>query len=183
VKGPTGDELILDPLYVAAVDAAKAAGHAITVAGESAACPQCQWNSRVYDTKNFDKWAEWVTHLQYIIASDLQSERLSDDQLHIVEGFVDSLKEKAVESEKPEKDLVNELAHYKGFSNGAEVIDIIEHLTPNRASAVKYLARAGSKSDDELQDLRKAQRYVQREIALVIAKRDGSSDVSWGPEA
>lgn len=58
--------------------------------------------------------------------------------------------------------------HYKGFSNGAEPIDIIEHLTPNKGTAVKYLARAGRKPDaEELKDLRKALRYVQREINLI----------------
>lgn len=55
-------------------------------------------------------------------------------------------------------------SHYReGWSNGAEVIDITEHLNFNRGNAVKYLARAGKK-DDELQDLRKALWYVAREI-------------------
>lgn len=57
-------------------------------------------------------------------------------------------------------------SHYRGFSNGAEVIDIIEHLAANRANAIKYLARAGRK-DDEVQDLSKALWYVAREILRV----------------
>ena len=70
-------------------------------------------------------------------------------------------------------DPVHHPSHYTGFSNGAEVIDIIEHLTANRAMAVKYLARAGKKElADELQDLEKAAWYTAREIQLVRAKRE-----------
>lgn len=55
-------------------------------------------------------------------------------------------------------------AHYQGFSNGAQVIDITEHLTPNLANVVKYAARAGSKTPDPMEDLLKAQAYLNREI-------------------
>lgn len=68
-------------------------------------------------------------------------------------------------------DAVNHPAHYaEGWSNGAEVIDITEHLNFCRGNAVKYLARAGAKDPArELEDLRKAAWYVQREIARVEA--------------
>lgn len=63
-------------------------------------------------------------------------------------------------------DPVNHPAHYTGFSHGAEVIDIVENLPYNRGAAVKYLARAGKKAiADEVEDLRKAQWYVERELA------------------
>lgn len=64
-------------------------------------------------------------------------------------------------------------AHYKdGYSNGAEVIDIVENLTYNRGAAVKYLARAGKKAiADELEDLNKAKWYVEREIDRVLETR------------
>lgn len=56
-------------------------------------------------------------------------------------------------------------AHYQGFSNGAQVIDIVENLPYNRGSAIKYLARAGRKDPTKhVEDLRKAAWYVQREI-------------------
>lgn len=65
-------------------------------------------------------------------------------------------------------DNINHPAHYIGFSNGAEVIDITENLNFNRGNAVKYLARAGAKDPaKELEDLQKAEWYVQREIARV----------------
>ncbi|GAA2917080.1 hypothetical protein GCM10020221_11490 [Streptomyces thioluteus] len=60
-------------------------------------------------------------------------------------------------------DPVASPAHYTGFSNGAEPIDIAEHLNYNRGNAVKYLVRAGRK-DDEEQDLRKALFYLMREL-------------------
>lgn len=64
-------------------------------------------------------------------------------------------------------DMVSHPAHYAdGWSNGAEVIDIAEHLNFNRGNAVKYLARAGKKDPErEIEDLRKAAWYIAREIA------------------
>ena len=68
-------------------------------------------------------------------------------------------------------DAVNP-SHYKGFSNGAEVIDIAEHLTFDAGNVVKYAARAGrldeslNKNDLEgrVEDLKKARKYLDREI-------------------
>ena len=64
-------------------------------------------------------------------------------------------------------DMVDPL-HYKGFSNGAEPIDILEHLTPNCAAAGKYIIRVGHKpGNDAVQELEKAIRYLRREINLI----------------
>ena len=55
-------------------------------------------------------------------------------------------------------------AHYK--LDGVEVIDLAESLTFNRGNIVKYVARAGVKSPaTELEDLEKAQWYIEREIS------------------
>lgn len=60
-------------------------------------------------------------------------------------------------------DPVERPAHYTRF--GAELIEITEWLNFNRGNAIKYLARAGSKHPSrELEDLKKALWYVQREI-------------------
>lgn len=64
-------------------------------------------------------------------------------------------------------DSVNHPAHYVGFSNGAEIIDITENLSFNLGNVVKYVARAGRKTDDPIEDLRKAQFYLQRELERV----------------
>ena len=73
-------------------------------------------------------------------------------------------------------EAVEHPSHYAdGWSNGAEVIDITEHLNFNRGNAVKYIARAGKKNPDtEIEDLRKAQWYLQRELYRLGA--DGPTD-------
>ena len=60
-------------------------------------------------------------------------------------------------------------SHYKdGWSDGAELISIVENLNFNRGNAVKYIARAGKKDPGtELEDLQKAQWYLTREINRV----------------
>ena len=55
-----------------------------------------------------------------------------------------------------------------------DIIDVCKDyaLNFNKGNVMKYVARAGKK-DDELQDLRKALDYLQREIAyLEDAKRE-----------
>ena len=60
---------------------------------------------------------------------------------------------------------VNHPDHYTGFTNGAEVIDIAEHLNFNRGNVLKYVTRAGTKDPErELEDLEKARFYLNREI-------------------
>lgn len=63
-------------------------------------------------------------------------------------------------------DSVHRPSHYtEGWSKGSEVIDITENLNFNRGNAVKYIARAGRKdAATELEDLHKAQWYLNREI-------------------
>ena len=66
-------------------------------------------------------------------------------------------------------DAVNP-AHY-AFPSGVQVADIDDYLDFNRGNAIKYLARAGRKDPGaELEDLRKARWYVDREIALVESR-------------
>lgn len=56
-------------------------------------------------------------------------------------------------------------AHYATQYKGIEVIQLTEQMNFNRGNAVKYIARAGAKDPDkEIQDLQKAQWYVEREI-------------------
>jgi hypothetical protein len=63
-------------------------------------------------------------------------------------------------------DTVNHPGHYTWLPNGVEVIDITEHMNFNRGNAVKYVARAGRKSRaTELEDLKKARWYIDREIS------------------
>lgn len=60
-------------------------------------------------------------------------------------------------------DLVNHPPHYRSHPSGVECIDIVEWMPYNLGAAMKYLWRAGLKGD-VLEDLRKAEWYVKREI-------------------
>ena len=62
-------------------------------------------------------------------------------------------------------DLVNHPAHYTSHPSGVEAIQITEHFNFNIGNAVKYLWRSGLKTANPLEDLRKAEWYVKREIS------------------
>jgi len=64
--------------------------------------------------------------------------------------------------------------HYTSHPSGIECITIVEHMTFNVGSAIKYLWRVGLKSIDasnasqrvaKLVDMRKALWYIEREIS------------------
>lgn len=81
----------------------------------------------------------------------------------------DPAREAAVQAEREaaaKPDMVNHPPHYT--FGGVEVIVAIEawELNYRRGNVVKYLVRAGRKSKQtELEDLKKAQFYLNREIA------------------
>lgn len=66
-------------------------------------------------------------------------------------------------------DNVSHPPHYaNGWSNGAEVIDLAEHLSFCAGNVVKYVCRAGRKDPDKhVEDLEKARWYLDREIERV----------------
>lgn len=79
-------------------------------------------------------------------------------------------------------DPVNHPSHYCSHPSGVECITITEHYNFNIGNAIKYLWRAGLKYPDdaltvkdvkeaELQDLKKASWYVNREIERLKKKR------------
>lgn len=73
------------------------------------------------------------------------------------------------------KEMVNHPSHYN--DGKIEVIDFIEdkHLNFHRGNAVKYIARAGKKDKaKEVEDLKKAQWYIEREIK----KLEGNNDTN-----
>ena len=62
-------------------------------------------------------------------------------------------------------DNINHPHYYsEGWSNNAEVIDITENLSFNLGNVVKYVSRAGRKTDDPAEDLLKAKFYLNREL-------------------
>lgn len=63
---------------------------------------------------------------------------------------------------------VNHPTHYNAHPSGVECITVVEHFNFNVGNAIKYLWRAGLKSD-LLEDLKKARWYVDREIQRLEA--------------
>ncbi|MFE0151337.1 DUF3310 domain-containing protein [Nonomuraea sp. NPDC059007] len=61
-------------------------------------------------------------------------------------------------------DSVNHPAHYTEHPSGVECIQVTEHMGFLLGNAVKYIWRAGLKSQDPVQDLEKAIWYLQRAI-------------------
>lgn len=61
-------------------------------------------------------------------------------------------------------DPVDHPKHYTQHPSGVECIEIVEHMNFNRGNAIKYVWRAGDKGD-EIEDLKKARWYIEREIA------------------
>ncbi len=62
-----------------------------------------------------------------------------------------------------QKEAVNHPDHYNSHPSGVECITVVEHMTFNVGSAIKYLWRADYKGS-RLEDLKKAQFFVTREI-------------------
>lgn len=78
-------------------------------------------------------------------------------------------------------DNINHPKHYT--AGGVETISFIEakNLGYHLGNAVKYISRAGIKTPNPLEDLRKAQWYLNREIARLMAlenapKSDGQGE-------
>lgn len=91
---------------------------------------------------------------------------LKDNAIVIKERFKPTIlgEERAMTS-----DNVSHPPHYaEGWSNGAEVIDLTEHLSFCAGNVVKYVCRAGRKDPDKyVEDLEKARWYIDREIERV----------------
>lgn len=73
-------------------------------------------------------------------------------------------------------DKVNHPSHYTWLKNlcGIEVIDIVRHLDFDCGNAVKYLLRAGHKTEKgyttvekEIEDLEKAKFYIEDKIKML----------------
>lgn len=64
------------------------------------------------------------------------------------------------------QDSVHHPQHYTSHPSGVECITITEHMGFNLGNAVKYIWRAALKGQ-EIEDLRKARWYIDREIKRV----------------
>ena len=59
---------------------------------------------------------------------------------------------------------INHPEHYNKHPSGVECIDIVEHFNFNLGNAIKYMWRAGLKTENRMEDLEKAKWYILREI-------------------
>ena len=66
--------------------------------------------------------------------------------------------------------MVNHPPHYTQHPSGVECIQITEHLNFCLGNAIKYIWRAGLKSEDAVEDLKKARFYIEREIKRLGGK-------------
>jgi hypothetical protein len=62
-------------------------------------------------------------------------------------------------------DPVNHPSHYTSHPSGVECIQITEHMSFNLGNALKYIWRCDLKKD-AIEDLKKAEFYIRREIQL-----------------
>ena len=64
---------------------------------------------------------------------------------------------------------VNHPDHYGGESNPYEAIKVIEawDLNFHLGNVVKYISRAGKKSENSIEDLKKAEWYLSRYVQFV----------------
>ena len=78
------------------------------------------------------------------------------------------LKDGSIEISENSDSVSHPLHYASGWSNGAEVIDLTEHLSFCAGNVVKYVCRAGRKDPDKyIEDLEKARWYIDREIERV----------------
>ena len=68
-------------------------------------------------------------------------------------------------------DNVNHPKHYNSHPSGVECIEITEHMTFCLGNAVKYIWRASLKGK-EVEDLRKARWYIDREISRILNEKN-----------
>lgn len=81
-------------------------------------------------------------------------------------------------------DRVNHPGHYTWLKDkcGVEVIDITRHMDFCLGNAIKYILRAGHKSEEgmsdsqkEIEDLEKALFYIKDRISQLNAKKDSKA--------
>lgn len=122
-------------------------------------CIDCGDESNVDDP--FPKWEP-----QFATLGDIIRARMGNDLVNEQDGSLTANVEFATEKNwSLSEDPVNHPKHYTDHPSGIECIQITEHMGFCLGNAIKYIWRAGLKSDNKIQDLEKAVWYIQREIS------------------
>ncbi len=74
-----------------------------------------------------------------------------------------------------ENDVIDHPSHYGGKDNPYEAIKVVDAwgLDFYLGNVVKYISRAGKKSDDPVVDLEKALWYLSRKVDILKGTLDG----------
>lgn len=107
------------------------------------------------------------------------------DAMQLLKCFIDR-KDNIVDLNEQKTDSVNHPAHYNSHPSGIECIEIARHHNFNIGNTIKYLWRAGLKSeegmedtDKQVEDLNKAIWYIKDEIKRITEfkkKSNGKSE-------
>jgi len=73
------------------------------------------------------------------------------------------------DEQRDNDDNVIKPKHYNSHPSGIQAIEITEHFSFCIGNAIKYLWRCDLKKDD-IEDLRKAAWYIEREISKRLAR-------------
>lgn len=120
-----------------------------------------EWNELMKDEKS----KKFMDELQKVINMVVTKNKHEDDKHEVDKSRYDAIEDKYGK--------INHPLWYKWLKDeiGVEVIELCELFTFNRGSALKYLLRAGIKTEKgysvpekEIEDLEKAKWYIEREI-------------------
>lgn len=111
--------------------------------------PNAQMSLALFSNSQKKEVVDKVAHMEKVLKNQMPLTEIRDGQLRLVKALTDN---------------VNSPPHYK--VGGIETIDFIEakSLSYNLGNVVKYLTRADHKGN-KLEDLEKAQWYLNREVS------------------
>lgn len=120
----------------------------------------------------------------YICVKSISSEvkQLQDEVSNLEKLYNSTHSQESAPKQKdsPSKDKVNHPSHYSYLKElcGVEVIDITRHMDFDTGNALKYLLRAGHKSEQgyddttkAIEDLQKAIFYIKDKINMLLIKQ------------
>lgn len=122
--------------------------------------------------KNIGKWVPRDTHDKRVklVAEGVGIEELrpiyepyyhtqGEESIHTPASFTEGMEAHINDPVNPD--------HYRSHPSGVECIEIIEHMNFNLGNTIKYVWRAGLKTDDPAEDLKKALWYLRRELSRI----------------
>jgi len=112
----------------------------------------------------FAAWAEAFAELSMNSGSQIVTENVTASSPNLAQLAGGQMDENQTRSQQP-FDVVERPKHYNSHPSGIECIEVTEHFGFNLGNAIKYIWRCDEKAD-EIEDLRKARWYIEREISL-----------------